>query len=427
MRLRLLAAMSGGAVVAFAVGRMTVDSRGFAIAVAAAPVFLAVLMGSTGLLAAVVLPASFLTSRVGPSALDLSVADLALVCSIPVALLAIDVTRGTVARLLRVIAVYQLILLFVVAAKPTQTAVIEWAHRLGLMGGAVLVGALVVRFAARQVALRLLFGTAAVFSVAAVLSSATHGLAAAYPLGLHKNAAGSLLAMTIALLASMPPDEAVVPAQAYRALYFLYGAGLAATRSRGAMLGLALVLCLFVFAGRGPRRFRMIFVLAAAGAMAFVWTSVQTELRTDTDKTGSISVRERQQSQALSAFRTNRLTGAGIRYYDQNPVLARDGRPSSTPYEVLAESGVIGAAGLVVLIVGVFRILLRVDSPYAAAAIGVLGVRVLHGLVDNFWVAGPFTLPWLIVGIAAAVARDRAKPDTAEDGLVPIGAHAVTA
>ena len=330
----------------------------------------------------------------------MSISDLMLLCALPGAVMSISRTTRPLAALLRLIAIYEVVLLVVVSTHASSYAIIEWAHRLGLMGGGVLVGAAVARLGSVRIAIRGLFATAAVFASAAAFWSVTHSLAIAYPLGIHKNAAGGLLAMTIALLATMPHND-IIPARAYRPLYVLYGAGLLATRSRGAMVGVAVALLVFEVTRRGTHRLRVIVAVTAIAGVVYVWTSVQDERRTDVNRTGSLSQRDRQQDEASASFRAHRFTGAGIRYYDENFALATAGRPSSTLYEVAAESGVVGIADLFLLVSGVFIIFRRVDSPYAATAMAVFGVKAVHALFDNFWVAGPFTLPWLVMGFAA--------------------------
>ena len=138
---------------------------------------------------------------------------------------------------------------------------------------------------------------------------------------------------------------------------------------------------------------------------------MQNERRDDDYQTKSLGVRETQQAQASAVFREYPITGAGIRYYDETRELAKDGRPSSLLYEVTAESGIVGAVDVALLLVGLFLVLRRLRSPYATAAMAVLGVKVVHALFDNFWVAGPFTLPWLIIGVAVALEYEEADTE----------------
>ena len=405
------------------VGRLAVSSPGVALGLALAPVFIAVNLAAGGLVSAATVPAVFFTYRVGPTSANVSLSDLTLLCAIPLALLTLDSAKRPLAAMLRLIGTYELVLLVVVAAHPSSQAITEWVHRLGLLGGGVLVGAAIVRLDAMRIALRLFLATASVYAVAAVIFTVRHGFAVAYPLGIHKNAAGGLLAMAIGMVATMPVHD-VIPARYYRPLYVLFGAGLAATRSRGAMLGVAVALGVYIFTRREAHRFRVIVALSAVAGLVFVWTSVRDEQRTDIYKTGSLSVRSRQQAEASAVFRAHRLLGAGIRYYDENPALALDGRPSSTAHEVTAESGVVGAADLILLVSGVFVIFRRERSPYATTALTVFGVKAIHAVFDNFWVAGPFTLPWLIMGMAAALHEDEPDDDSSRDAADAVGLYA---
>lgn len=390
---------------ALALGRMTTSAPNVAMLLALAPAYLALAIANAGLIAAATLPATFFTFRVGPAALDMSVADFALLCAIPVGVTSFSRLNRSAASIVRVVAAYQVMILIVVAAHPTPHAITEWVHRLGLMGGSVIVGAAIVRLGALRVAIGGFLTTAGVFAAAAMLEAARTGFAPAYPLGIHKNAAGSLLAMAIAMVATLP-ESAGLPARWNRHLYALYGAGLFATRSRGAIVGVGAVLVLLVLSRRSSTRLRAITLVGALVGAVFVWNSVQEERRTDIFNHGAISVRERQQEQAWAAFEDNRVTGAGIRYYDSEPRLALDGRPSSTIYEALAESGVIGLAGLALVVGGPLLILRRNGSAWAIVAMAVYGTKAGHSVFDNFWVAGPFTLPWLVMGIGAAIDKD---------------------
>ncbi|MEY2467688.1 MAG: polysaccharide biosynthesis protein PslJ [Actinomycetota bacterium] len=372
------------------------------MAIAAAPILLAASLASAGIVGALAVPSVFLAYRVGPTSANVSISDAALLCAIPVAMLNLRSVERPLSSMIRLVSVYELVLLGVVATHPSSVAITEWAHRFVLMVGGLVVGAAIVRLGSVRFALRAFLVVAGVYALAAVIWTVTHGLAPAYPLNTHKNASGGLFAMAIALIATMPLDD-VVPHRAYRPLYLLYGAALLATRSRGAMIGAAIVLGAFVFSQRSAKRLRVIVALSAVAGLVFVWTSVRDERRTDIGKTGSLSLRDDQQAQASDVFRAHRLTGAGIRYYDENPELAKAGRPSSTAYEVTAESGVVGAADLLFLVSGVFVIFRRVRAPYAATAMAVFGVKVVHAVFDIFWVAGPFTLPWLILGMAAVI------------------------
>lgn len=411
MNRQLLGGIAAGCVVAAGVGFLSADAPSAAMALALVPAAIAVAIATPGAVAAATLPAAFLTYRVGPSSFDMSMADLALMLAVVVALVATTRLGHATSDLLRLIAVYEVVMLSTVVAHPTSAAIAEWLHRAGLMAGCVIVGVMIVRHQLAGFAIRLLLITASVFSVAAVGATLGNGLQAAYPLGIHKNAAGSLLATVIALVATLP-DDAGIPVWARRPLYFLLGAGLTATQSRGAMVGLAVALVVWLLLERSGRRLRVIALMTAAIGSLFVWNSVQTQLRTDVHRTGSLGIRERQQAQAWAAFETNTIRGAGIRYYHSVPKLARDGRPSNTAHETLAESGWVGLAGLATIVAGPFVIFRRRGSPWIAAALAAYGVRIVHGVVDNFWVAGPLTLPWLIIGIAAALSVEH--PDTHE-------------
>jgi hypothetical protein len=404
MNLRRSAALplGAGALIAAVLGRMSVDLPQIALALATVPAVIAVSISSAGVLVAAVVPSVFFTYRIGQSALDMSIADLTLVVGTVFAIIGTTRYGKTLGGLLRVVAAYEILMVIVVAAHPTDLAITEWVHRAGLMAGGMLVGAAVVRYNKVTLAIRLLLAVAVVFSLDAAYVCARTGFNPAYPLGIHKNAAGGILAMTIALVATAPVS-AGVPVRFRAHLYFVLGVGLFATRSRGAIVGLGFVLLLWVFSNNGGTRLRFLAVVTAVAGAAFVWASIQSERQTDVGGFGSISTRERQHAEAWKVFQRDPVSGGGIRYYDKQPYLAPSGRPSSTIDEAEAESGYVGTAGLALVVIAPLLLLRRSGSEWKTMGLAVYGVKAVHGLFDNFWVAGPFTLPWLIIGIVAAM------------------------
>jgi len=79
-------------------------------------------------------------------------------------------------------------------------------------------------------------------------------------------------------------------------------------------------------------------------------------------------------------------------------------RPEACPHNLvvaeLSENGVIGLLAVLVLITNTLMVLLPRRDPIGEAAFLILVFEVLFGLTGIFWVAGTFTLPFLMVGLA---------------------------
>jgi hypothetical protein len=361
-----------------------------------------------------VLPAVFLTYRIGPGAINMSIADLLLLCSIPVSVVGLRHLTRTQEHVLKLIASYEALLLLPVVAHPTTVAIVEWLHRGAIMAGGIVIGTAIARFGGTRYAVRSLMVTGAVFATAAIVGAVSNGFQPVYPLGIHKNAAGGLLAMLITLLATGPLDRMVAPLVRFP-LYALLSVGLLATRSRGPMVALGAVM--FLVAARRLRRggrrlvLRYTAVTLIAGSAFFLVAirSAQDEQKADVFRHGPIATRQKQHDKAYDVFTDHMLFGAGIRYFKTAEYAGHE-QPSSVIYETSAEAGVIGLLALAFLVGGTTVTLIKMRGPLAASALALFGVKAIHGLVDLFWVAGPFTLPWLIIGIAAATEGDASPP-----------------
>ena len=143
------------------------------------------------------LPLAYAYWRVGPESFDMSVADASLLAATIVALPYVPWRDRRLQRALWVVIAYELMLVVPLAANPTGPALFEWFHRALLVGGSVLVGAALVRLASLRFALRAFAAASAAISIVAIVFTLTNDLDPAYPLGLHKNAAGNILAIAV--------------------------------------------------------------------------------------------------------------------------------------------------------------------------------------------------------------------------------------
>lgn len=388
----------------------------------------AVLLGLRGSALAVALPASFLAVRVGGSGLDLSIADAVVALLTPLALPFVDWGNRAVRRVVAVGALYLGMLVLNLVVTPTKQALFEWAHRWVLVVGAVIIGAALAATGRVALALRAMLLAALVFAIAAILFSVESGFKPAYVLGGHKNFVGPLLAMTILALLAARSAFGVSLLSAQTSVVVL-ALGLLATQSRAAMVGLVFAsLVLLVRQRPGPRQ--LVFsvpLLIGTGVAAFLSIRAATTGAND-NQFNTVQSRLPAYERAWSLFRDNPLFGAGIRWF-KTPG-AETVEPHSVFFSTLSETGLWGAAALLVLVSAGCIVVWRLRSPMASAALAVVAFRLVEAQFSIYWVAGLATMPWLLVGMAAGMATlgeaeatqaSDTPPDRAHDRVSAIG------
>jgi hypothetical protein len=115
----------------------------------------------------------------------------------------------------------------------------------------------------------------------------------------------------------------------------------------------------------------------------------------------SIGIRIQVERVTQDIWRTSPITGVGLKYFNTGVYGPLAIPPNNVVDNELAESGVIGLAGFLVLNVGLFAVLIRRRRQVLVrAAAGGLAGNLLHGMVDVYWTAGTITFVFLVVGIA---------------------------
>ena len=312
---------------------------------------------------------------------------------------------------------------------------LEWAHRAVLLLGSLFVGAWLVREQTVDQSLRLLFRLAAFIGIAAVVNSASHGFAAAEPFGLNKNFIGGMLGMVLILSATI--GRRIEPTRWVRVFVTVAClAGLIASLSRGGMIGAAfgLVIAFFADAPSHRRRTRAA-VLAASGVLLVVAAiSIRDQFRLKHSDFLNSSAGQRLTVEAATRriWSTSPIVGVGLRYYSTGNYPGAIASNNVIDNE-LAESGIFGAGGFVILQAGVVVALLRRRrEPMAGAALGLVGGQLLHGMVDIYWSAGVVSLPFLVAGLALsadapATGRVIIDPERARPARDPAATAGATA
>lgn len=368
------------------------------------------------LVAALSLPATFLTLRVSAGSLDLSYADVALVASLVACGLLAPWRDRSFRPVVNATLAYLALLSVAVLLRPSQRAMLEWGHRLVLVLGSAAVGAAIARRGRAHLALRAFVLAAVVVGLEAVRNTLANGLKPAYPFTFNKNAAGMLI--TCALITVFTAAPALRwPRGLVRLVAVPLLAGSLACQSRMAVAALVLVLLLSgIHQGRSGGLLGLLGI-GASGAMVWATRSSFAESG-DGAKFNSLNTRLSTYERALELWRANRLAGSGLRFW-RDPLLGA-GEPHNLVIAGLGESGVIGVAAVVLLNTLVIAALIRRRDVLGRLAIYVLLAQIMDGLGDIYWRAGTGTLPWLIVGLAqgtpspvkATIARRRSSPVT---------------
>jgi hypothetical protein len=336
--------------------------------------------------------------RVGPSALNMSLSDAVTFLALGAALPHIPWQNQALRRVLAGLGLYMTLLAVTIVSHPTQRAMTEWVHRLVLFGGAVLIGAAIAHRGQIKSSLRAVTYAATLVALAAIVDTLTHGLAPAFPLGLHKNAAGPMLAMVAILLIAAPWHTGIRPS-ILRHLRVIIIAGVFATQSRGAGLGLVVVISIYALRHKRARQRAPIFFMIIALVLIVVSALTLKDQQENNPKFNGVDLRSTTIDAAIDDVWVHHpLTGGGLKYFAGT--FNQAGGAEQIFVAELAEAGVIGLLGLLFLLANTWIVLQPRRDPIGEAAFLVFTLEVLYALTAIFWVAGTLTLPMLIVGLA---------------------------
>lgn len=412
----LIAVVAGGVA-----GAVSARSTAWALVVVAALVLIGLTAHRPVLLAVIALLGVFAAQRIGGTALvhggrrGVSYSDALLAAATVLSIPALLGTKEV--RRLRLagwgIAIYLACLLPTLLLNSSLRGYLEWLHRLVLVGGSLLVGAWITREGKTRTALRLLTFLACIIALATVAGAVRHGFAHSSPFGLQKNFVGGLLGLTVVLVFVARPHLAL-STRWWAAVVGIISAGLIASHSRGGALAAAVGLFLaVVLHGRLHRRSTKLLAVLVAGVLAvFVYTTVWHQLQhsQSTVNNGSIGVRFNVEQATRDVWRTSPIYGVGLKYFNTHAFGAFAVAANNVVDNELAESGVIGLAGFVVLQGAVLTAGYRRGRADAlvAAGFGMVAGRLAHGMVDVYWTAGTLAFPFIVMGMA--LAREPSDP-----------------
>ena len=402
---------------AIAVALMVPGKPGFATFIALGLLAAGVILTAPTLLLAAVFATTFAYWRVGPNSINMSISDAITVLAICAAAPYIPWKNRALQRILVGLAFYLALILISVLAHATQQSVAEWLHRSVLYGGCVVIGAAAADRGQTKLAMKAFIYSGAVVSVISIYATITSGLEPAFPLGMHKNAAGPLIAMGIVILIAAPWRAGIRPSWV-RHLRVLLVLGLFATQSRGAGLALVGVIAIYAMRHREARQRVPIFFLTVSLALIVASAVTLQEENVDNPKFNGVDSRVGTYDVALGdVWSAHPFVGGGLRWFDTPG--ANAGVPHDIVVAELSETGIIGLVGLVILIGNTLYVLWPRRDPLGEAAFLIFLFEVLFGITGIFWLAGTLSLPMLMVGLAVAEPPSYRRRPMKQSALAP--------
>jgi O-antigen ligase len=341
-----------------------------------------------------VIPAAYLGQRVAFAGIDISISDAIVVFGAIAPFTYLDWRRHRELRtVLWAVAGFQACLVLSVLPAFNQATIQEWLHRAAIVAGSLVVGAYLAQNGKAKLAIQTFLGLSVVVSAVAVLDF-LRTRQYAEPLGLQKNYSGSLLSSALLVSVLFTPTTA-------RDRRILWGArvvmvlGLLAVESRGALLALSVGLLLWSFLSKQSRRLTIPLLLAVCTAAFF---SIQEEQILNPEY-GAVPTRTLNWQEATTSWLQSPLIGNGLRFYQADPTADLQGDPHNIVLLTLAESGIIGLGGFLLMIGTALVVAKRFDSRLGQVAVALIAARFTHGLVDVYWVHGSQAVPWVITGL----------------------------
>jgi hypothetical protein len=314
-------------------------------------------------------------------------------------------------------AVYLALLLPSLIANSANRVYLEWTHRLVMLAGSLLVGAWIARERRAKEALRLLTLVACVVSADEIVNWARNGFTAATAFHLNKNFIGAILSGVVVLLVIASRYLAVRASVRIFAI-LLVACGLLVSHSRGSYLAAALgLLVAFMMNPRAHSpKVRAGASLVAAVLAIFAYVSISDQFHQGKEQfnNSSAGTRYKVEKVAHQIWRSQPIVGVGLKYFNTQDYGPYAFAPNNVVDNELAESGLFGLGGFVVLqVMAVAAGWRRRAEPLVAVAVGMVLGQLLHGMVDIYWTAGTVSLPFLMLGLA--LGREPATPgDTGE-------------
>ncbi|MCL6092209.1 MAG: O-antigen ligase family protein [Actinobacteria bacterium] len=374
-----------------------------------------------------VFPDPLLLQRAGGGAgAGLALCDLAVVAGAAVAITKIRWEAApTLRKALLLIAVFEAILLLTVIANPNKHDALEWAHRIEMLGGTLLVGWVVAASGRARQAVSLLVAGSVVLALVTLEHAVTLHFHPAQFGVYQKNFIGSTMWMAI-VVAHLNPSWLDLPKRLARAAKYVCGLALLASQSKQAIIALVVVLLYVVLRQPNVRR-RSKLLLGALVPMAIVGYLLITRevANLAVNPNNSLGARLTSFSADFHIWASSPIFGQGMRWF-YLPQFSSYIQPPNIFMESLVAGGVVGVIALTLLLGGSSRILLSMPHDIGTIALVLILGRVIESMFDIYWTSGGSLLPWLVAGLALgtwdAVLAGRV-PSTASSWQAPVPAR----
>lgn len=353
-------------------------------------------------MALMAMPVLFVAERVGLGGTDLSASDVALAAAFGTAVLLGRRPYSAALRAMLVLnLVYQFATLFTVIVNPFVANTVEWFHAWLLISGALIVGWSLGRVGYARLALNLMLFAALAIGlgtmITALLQYAGGTFAEVYPqypFPMHKNFAGTVMAF-MALAAFVNPDwVGWSRIGRWSAFWFLLVAILM-TQSRQALIGLVVAI-LFVVLRKGVHGRSRYVLLLAIPAIWLVAVTVIDQVQSQ-NRYNSLYQRLDWFKEVYAFWKHSPIVGHGLRYWYTD--VTSPFQPPQAELEVAASAGIVGLVAFIIMWIGFFVVLWRVDPRFGTLALAAIGSRIVQAQFDLFWVAAQVSIPFVIAGI----------------------------
>jgi O-antigen ligase len=410
---RNLAIGSGLAAAALAGGLASPHEK-IAVLVAALAVGVGVVIVDPTLVLVFAVPGTLLVQRLGGgaagSSVDLSDVILFLGTALAVPAVAWNRARALCAALIWAV-LYEAVLLLSILDNPNSHDAIEWGHRIFLVAGAMTVGWVVAVNGRAQQAIRILLVGADVLALVAVFYAVKLHFQPAQWGAYQKNYVGSIMWMVV-VIAHLNPPWAKISVRLARVTKYLCLVALLASQSKQAIIALVLAILIATFRQKSLRRRSKAILLAVGPLAVFAYIVAAAEVK-KYENHGYNSVKERSlaYSAAIDIWKLNPWFGQGPRWWYLSK-FPGEIQPPNILLEAITESGILGAAALLLMIVAVMVVLARLPKEIATVALVLVLGRAVEGIFDLYWASADGALPWLVVGLslgAADQARERLR------------------
>jgi hypothetical protein len=344
-------------------------------------------------------PATLLIQRAGSGqgTSSVTVSDLVVVAAAVMCLL---IVRWEYARALQRALVpaliYEVLMLLTVAAHPNQHDGLEWAHRLEMLVGALVVGWVVAASGrAKQAVTALLAGDVVLALVAVEQAVALHFQPAQWG-AYQKNYIGAMLWIGV-VIAHLNPTWVGVPPRFARAAKYACLLGVLASQSKQAIIALmAAILMASVLQPSVRRRSRSLLAalvpVLVAGYLIFAGANESSRFSSSGFRLASFSA-------DFHIWMLDPIFGEGMRWFRLEQ-FSNFGQPPNIFFETVTDGGIIGLIALIVLLAGSTRVLLSLPRAFSTIAVVLVVGRCVEALFDQYWVSAGTTLPWMVAGLA---------------------------